>query len=76
MGFTLTRRKVYFSAALLAPRLSLFSACLSTTTEGKMLAGAGCVSSPMATSCYSDGPELIGDGGDDGEAGKPMEGRR
>lgn len=41
----------------------------STTTERRMLAGAGCVSSPVATSCYSDGPELIGGRGDDGDVG-------
>lgn len=30
-------------------------------------AGSGCVSSPVATSCYSNGPELIGRWSDDDE---------
>lgn len=69
LDFILERKRekasFFFSRLCCSARAapSLPSACLPLTTtvrRRRMLAGAGCVSSPMATSCYSNGPELIG----------------
>lgn len=59
VGFILARLK-RLPPLLCSRRAFSLLSLPSTTTVRRMLAGAGCVSSSVATSCYSDGPELIG----------------
>lgn len=59
VGFILARLK-RLPLLLCSRRAFSLLSLPSTTTVRRMLAGAGCVSSSVATSCYSDGPELIG----------------